>query len=331
MENEDVTDPENTAITLLEGFEKEGAVKTAQDLGPRDIEAQEHSPENWTEGLARPERQGRLEKVRDTAEQAITKLAEALEQGRSEVLTEYLGTMARFHRYSFQNGLLILSQRPDATLVAGFRKWLELDRHVMKGEKGIAIMAPMVRKARHDTSPEEGEQSSEQGTDARVLRGFRVVYVFDVKQTEGKPLPEFSTVAGDPGEHLERLKQFTASQGIELEYAPDLGGADGLSSGGRIRLLEGQTPAHEFSVLAHEVAHELLHWTDRENAGDKRTRETEAEAVAYVVTSACGLQTGTAAKDYIQLYRGDRDTLAKSLERIQGASSRILAAVLPDE
>ena len=287
------------------------------------------SAERWTDELTAPAREPtKAERVRETAEKAIEALANALQEGRSEALTEYLGAMSRFHRYSFHNILLIAMQKPDATHVAGFHTWQkDFSRFVQAGERGIAILAPMVRKARSEAT-DGGEEAQ---TEARVLRGFRVVYVFDVKQTDGKPLPEFSTVSGDPGQHLDNLKALAARRGIELSYESDLGGAFGLSFGGKIRLLEGQTPAQEFSVLVHEVAHELLHKVEAQDRPDKTTRETEAEAVAYVVTSAVGLQTGTAAKDYIQLYRGDKETLARSLERIQQTASSILEAVLPGE
>jgi hypothetical protein len=286
----------------------------------------------WSDGLEKPVgREDRQERVKRLAEKAITNLAEALGEGKSEALTQYLGAMSRFHRYSMHNVLLIAAQRPGASHVAGFRKWLELERSVMKGEKGIAIFAPMIRKPRGDTSQESGDgPDSDDG--ARVVRGFRVVYVFDITQTEGKPLPEFARVAGDPGKHLDRLKALTREQGIRLEYASDLGGAYGTSSGGTIRLLRGQPTAEEFSVLAHELAHEMLHHDPEWDRPDsKSVRETEAESVAYVVSSACGLETGTAARDYIHLYRGDKETLASSLQRIQQTSSAILATLLPEE
>ncbi len=330
MESTEVTPQSKPAITLLNRHTEEAAMRTTNE-SRTERPANETQTDLWAEGLSKPTtREDRHERVKRIADDAITRLAEALDQGRSDAMREYLGTMSRFHRYSFGNVLLIAAQRPDATHVAGFRKWLELERSVMKGEKGIAILAPMVRKARGDTSPEEGAGEGEAPEPGKVIRGFRVVYVFDVKQTEGKPLPEFARVAGDPGAHLDRLKDLTTGKGIKLEYAPDLGGAYGMSSGGTIHLLEGQSSAEEFSVLAHELAHEMLHWQDRENAGDKRQRETEAEAVAFVVTSACGLDTGTAASDYIQLYRGGRETLAASLGRIQKTASEILATLLPE-
>jgi hypothetical protein len=324
-----VTPTLQEAITLLRLSIEEATMRTTI-ANRTERPANDQQTDLWSDALSKPTtREARHERVKRIADEAITRLAEALEQGRSEALTDYLGAMSRFHRYSLHNVLLIAAQRPDATHVAGFRKWAEMERHVVKGAKGIAILAPLIRKARGDTSSDEGggEEAVEPG---RVLGGFRVVYVFDVSDTDGKPLPGFARVTGDPGEHLQRLKGIATGKGIKLEYAKDLSGAYGTSSGGTIQLLEGQTPAEEFSVLAHELAHEMLHWRDREQAGDKRQRETQAEAVAFVVTSACGLDTGTAASDYIQLYRGNRDTLAASLEGIQKTASEILATLLPE-
>jgi len=298
----------------------------AAGAGPQTATPQTSQP--WAEGLTPPARElTREERLRETADKAITALADALDQGRSDALTEYLGAISRFHRYSFHNVMLIAMQRPDATFVAGFRTWQhDFGRFVMKGEKGIAILAPLVRKAR----PEEAATDGEDGEPGRrVIRGFRAVYVFDVSQTDGKPMPEFARVGGDPGQNLDNLKALVGRQGIELAYDSSLGGAYGVSTGGKITILAGQAPAEEFSVLAHELAHELLHKCPIEERPDKRTRETEAEAVAFVVCSAVGLDTGTAAKDYIQLYKGDRETLAQSLERIQRTAAVILDAVLP--
>ncbi len=298
----------------------------APGAGPQVATPQTSQP--WAEGLKPPAREPtREERLRDTAGQAIAALADALDQGKSEALTEYLGAMSRFHRYSFHNVMLIAMQRPDATFVAGFRTWQhDFGRYVMKGEKGIAILAPVVRKAKAEETSEDGGEGEPA---RRVIRGFRAVHVFDVSQTDGKPMPEFARVGGDPGQNLDNLKALVGRQGIELAYDSILGGAYGVSTGGKITILAGQTPAEEFSVLAHELAHELLHKCPVEERPDKKTRETEAEAVAFVVCSAVGLDTGTAAKDYIQLYRGDRETLAQSLERIQKTAAVILDAVLP--
>ena len=159
--------------------------------------------------------------------------------------------------------------------------------------------------------------------------GFRSAYVFDISQTDGVDLPEMREVSGDPGENLERLAAFVRSRGIQLVYSDDLKGALGMSYGGRIAILSGQTKAEEFSTLVHETAHELLHKADRRTATTKTVRETEAEAVAFVVGKAVGLATGSASADYIHLNHGNASLLAESLEVIQQTASVILAALEP--
>ena len=132
--------------------------------------------------------------------------------------------------------------------------------------------------------------------------------------------------AGDPAGHIDRLKAFARDQGIRLEYGRVPGGAEGASVGGTILLRPGMAPAEEFSTLVHEVAHELLHQGD--GRPESRTvRETEAEAVAFVVCEAVGLQANGASADYIQLYQGDSKTLAASLERIQRTAAGIIEVV----
>jgi antirestriction protein ArdC len=248
--------------------------------------------------------------------ESLKELAALLEQGRSERLIALLRTMGRFHRYSLHNVCLIVAQRPSATRVAGFHTWRSVGRFVRKGEKGIAILAPIVRRRREEREEDE----------SRVVSGFRIAYVFDVEQTDGAPLPQTAHVAGDPGEHTAALKRAIATRGISIEYADDLGGALGLSCGGCIRMLNGLAAASEFAVLAHEFAHELLHRSsDRPESRD--TRELEAEAVALVVGHAIGLEAAEAARDYIQLYRGDATALAASLDRIQRAASTILQSL----
>ena len=214
------------------------------------------------------------------------------------------------------NAWLIAVQRPDATLVAGFHAWKGVRRFVRHGEQGIAILAPVVRRRRES-----------QDEDERAVVAFRAAYVFDVSKTEGEPLPEASQPAGDPGSSLMCIRAAIASRHITLEYADGLGGALGLSSGGRIRVLTGLAPASEFLVLAHEFAHELLHHGS-ERPDSRDTRELEAEAVAFVVSAAAGLEALAATVDYVQLYRGDRDALATSLERIQRTAATILGISL---
>lgn len=259
-------------------------------------------------------------KTQILCEQAINRLADAVEKGESEAIKTYLGVMARFHQYSFCNQLLILAPRPDATHVAGYQRWQALGRQVQKGEKGIQILAPIPAKL-----AEEPEQ--EQETAPHHLCGFRAVYVFDVAQTTGKTLPEAPQAQGDPGNSLAVLKAFYTKQGIALEYKPSLGGPEGVSTKGKVYVLSGLNPAREFSVLVHELAHELLHGADRRKELDRKVLETEAEAVAYVVGLATGLDMNTASADYISLYKGNRDTLRASFEAIARTAARIIAAL----
>ena len=265
----------------------------------------------------------KVEQAKKLSTESLERLTEALAAGKSEALTEYLKAVALFHDYSFGNIMLIAAQRPDATHVAGFQTWKKLGRFVRKGEKGIVIIAPMVFRAKDA----DGEGEQDKGPQLR----FRAVYVFDISQTDGEPLPEPESVNGDPGEYTERLRSFVASRGITLEEAEFLGGADGVSKGGTIILRSGLSPAKTFSVLVHETAHELLHRPGSTGGTGERpsktVRETEAEAVAFVVNEAIGLQNGHAAADYIQLYDGNQATLAASLDRIQKTAAEIIAAI----
>jgi hypothetical protein len=162
-----------------------------------------------------------------------------------------------------------------------------------------------------------------------MLLGFRNAYVFDISQTNGVELPEMERVAGDPGENIERLTAFLNSKGIAVSYSENIAPALGMSYGGRIALLSGQSKAETFSTLVHEAGHELLHKAERRTATTKTVRETEAEAVAFVVGKAVGLVNGSTSADYIQLYKGNASLLAESLEVIQQTASIILAALEP--
>src|SRR5260370_2542359 len=237
------------------------------------------------------------EQIKEITEKATEQLVAALNAGRSEVLAGYLKAIGRFHRYSFHNVLLIASQKPNASYVAGFRTWNQLGRCVKKGEKGIVILAPIVRrKSETEMNPDETPAS---------VAGFRPAHVFDVSQTDGQELPHIGIVQGDPRGLGERLHSFAVAKGISVQYSSDIAPARGTSSGGRITLLPGQSPAEEVSTLGHALAHELLHRGDRRGSTSRRIRETEAEAAAVVVCHAIGLENGSAACDYIQLWNGD--------------------------
>jgi antirestriction protein ArdC len=262
----------------------------------------------------------KFEEIQKLTNQAIEQLACALNAGKSEELVRYLAAMGRFHHYSLHNVMLIALQKPTAPHVAGFHTWKKLGRCVKRGEKGIYILAPLV--ARKQALEAQTEKETEQ-----VIVGFRACVVFDESQTSGRPLPNIGRVSGDPQEYHERLVQFVASEGIALGYSADIAPARGISEGGKITLLPDMPPAEEFAVLVHETAHELLHHQPRRAETTKRVRETEAEAVAFVVCHAIGLETGTACQNYIQLYSGGSALLMESLEHVRSASARILDGI----
>jgi len=264
------------------------------------------------------------DEVQRIARQAFVQLVESVEAGKSETLVNYLKAMARFHRYSLGNAILIRLQKPDATHVAGFRTWQRLGRRVRKGEHGIGIMAPIVHRRKTGTGGDREEDDEE------TVRTFKTAHVFDISQTDGKPLPEFARVQGNPEQFLDRLKQYVASKGIQLKHSEHLAMAEGVSTGGTILLKQSLAPAEEFSVLCHEYAHERLHHQGDTRPDEKKVLETQAEAVAFVVSYGIGLDVNTSSSDYIQLYSGDRKTLMESLERIQRTASEILAAITAD-
>jgi hypothetical protein len=263
---------------------------------------------------------------REVIQANVDLLIQQLEAGHSEGLTAYLTAMGRFHKYSFGNILEIARQKPEATRVAGLYTWNQLGRKVMKGQKGIRILAPMIgTRKKKDT---EATSKDPAAVNKPMLVGFRAVYVFDVSQTEGAELPAFTErTRGEVGEFRERLIDFTIAQGIQLEFKDSIAPALGMSYGGRIAILPGQEPAEEFSTLVHELAHEMLHKAERRTATTKTVRETEAEAIAFVVSQTIGLDAGRASADYIHLYHGNSALLAESLEVIQKTSALILSAI----
>lgn len=259
------------------------------------------------------------DEVKSLVEQGVRELNDALANGKSEQLQQFLDVMARFPRYSFNNCILIGMQKPDSRIVQGFHAWKKLGRFVSKGEKGIGIIAPMVYRK---------DETAEADGDGRTIRGFKVVHVYDVSQTEGEDLPEFACITGEPGEYVAALERVIHGHGIELEHDYPASGAEGVSQKGKIVVRPDLEPAERFGVLAHELAHEMLHQNpERRKQTTKTIRETEAEAVAHVVGRAIGIDSTSHSADYIQLYAGDVDVFAASLDAIQKAAAQILEAL----
>ena len=254
--------------------------------------------------------------------------AELAQPGKS--LLPLLGVMSRFTKYSLSNQLLIFAQRPGATRVQGYRAWNKAGYQVRKGEKGIAIYAPM-RFAQRDAA-----DALDEGTVNAPRLGFRAAYVFDISQVD--PLestvllatPVAADVAGttDANRFLEQLKAFLVGHNIELEYKALQRDLLGYTDGRRITCGIGQASHVEFATLAHETTHVLLHFARHVDgtAGarpDLTTRETEAEAVTYLLCAQLGIAGTEASVEYIQSYRGTPDTLDASLERIRATAQRL--------
>jgi len=246
----------------------------------------------------------------------------------SEGWMEYLAFAARFRQYSFNNTMLILIQKPDATRVASYKKWQELGRQVRKGEKGLQIFAPMTRRAK----PEEGGDE-----ERRVLVGFRLVSTFDVSQTEGDALPDDVTrpvlLDGEAPEGLwESLAEIVANHGYTLRFGPSQRGENGFTEPGSksIQITEGLSPAQSVKTLIHEVAHMLLHCEDKALTEDailhRNVAEIEAESVAHIVAEVHGLPTSDYSVPYVAGWsNGKTEQIAATADRVLKTAKQILA------
>ncbi len=260
----------------------------------------------------------RLQAVHDQLTASVEALAS------SEAWAQMLAVAARFHRYSPNNVLLITVQRPEATLVAGYRTWQQLGRQVLRGEQGIAILAPVITRA--DPEPD-------QETTGKVLRGFRVTHVFDVSQTDGKPLPETGPsllAGGSPRGLWDRLADQVHAAGFTLDRG-DCGAANGYTDHLRqhVRVRDDVSPAQASKTLAHELAHVLLHGPDQP-ARDRHVAEVEAESVAYVITAAAGLPTEGYSVPYVASWAsGDSDVVREAATRVLSTARHIIERAGP--
>jgi len=271
----------------------------------------------------------------------IADLVEAVKNEKDDKrLLDYFEFCSRFHNYSFQNRILIWICRPDATFVAGFKAWQKMGRSVKKGEKGIPIFAPMRIKVRkgEEWDPEleefgwEGPKRRRDMQD-EILR-FKVVYVWDLSQTEGDPLPEspdVMSVEGELGGMLVAFETVVAGHGIKLEYvdALPLATASGMSTGGTVKILATIKDGEKFHVLGHELAHELLHGPQQRMKLSKKVKELEAEATAFIVSRHFGLDTKAPA--YLALYRVEEVDIMASLDRIVSTASRIIRGIVKQQ
>ena len=240
----------------------------------------------------------------------------------SEGWARWLEFQDRFHRYSFGNALLIARQRPDATQVAGFHKWLELGRHVRKGEHGIRILAPCVVKV--DSDDPDGSEAE------RRVVGFRVATVFDVTQTDGEDLPEHPChrLTGEAPERMrDALADLARSEGFTVQFGAELiAGRNGETSPTHrsIKIAGGLAPAQVVKTLAHEIGHALMHSAKILSEIDRPTAEVEAESVAYLVCKRIGLETEGYSFGYVTSWA--HGTGRDAVAAIQASGQRIVKA-----
>lgn len=253
-------------------------------------------------------------------EKRLASLAVETEKAKaSTVILDYLKVMATFHQYSFHNTLAIYTYCPHATHVAGFVAWKRLGRYVKRGEQGIPILAPC-------TARKQQEPNTNSDDESQIPMYFKVVYVFDVSQTEGKPLPDAPiTATGSDQGLLSSLEQIASNHSIQLEYKALADSHYGTSFGGRIEIEARLEPAGKASVLAHELAHEFLHKNNDKETLSRQQKELEAEAVAFVVCSHFGINT--TSPNYLALWDIAPEEIMDSFHRIHALAVQLIREI----
>ena len=286
--------------------------------------------------------------------QQVREITDKLEQGikelfESEKFKEYLTTMSKFYNYSFNNTLLIAMQKPDATLIAGYTSWQRnFDRHVMKGEKGIKILAPAPYKAQEEREKiDPATQKPVLDADGKpvtetveVLRpAFKVVSVFDVSQTDGKELPDIAVdeLTGSVENYAAFFEALKQESPVPISFEDIPGGAKGYFSHveNRIAIQEGMSEIQTVKTAIHEIAHAKLHAIKPdekvapEDRKDRHTKEVEAESVAYTVCQRYGIETSDYSFGYIAGWSSDKDTkeLKGSLETIRSTAAEMIESI----
>ena len=286
--------------------------------------------------------------------QQVREITDKLEQGikelfESEKFKEYLTTMSKFYNYSFNNTLLIAMQKPDATLIAGYTSWQRnFDRHVMKGEKGIKILAPAPYKAQEEREKiDPATQKPVLDADGKpvtetveVLRpAFKVVSVFDVSQTDGKELPDIAVdeLTGSVENYAAFFEALKQESPVPISFEDIPGGAKGYFSHveNRIAIQDGMSEIQTVKTAIHEIAHAKLHAIKPdekvapEERKDRHTKEVEAESVAYTVCQRYGIETSDYSFGYIAGWSSDKDTkeLKGSLETIRSTAAEMIESI----
>ena len=259
---------------------------------------------------------------------------EALVSG--EDWKKMLEVAARFHRYSLNNIMLIGLQMPDATRVAGYRAWQTLGHQVRRGEHGLAILAPVLRRVHEDSEQPRQQDGEAEPAGRQVLAGFRLTKVFDISQTDGPPLPDVlpTTLSGEaPAALYEGLAAQVAAAGFSLERkdcSPANGRTDFVARAVTVR--PDCSPAQAAKTLAHELGHVLLHDEDKfvgfGGFSCRGLAEVEAESVAYLVCESAGLSTGEYSFPYVARWANGDVTLVRSAaERALGAARTITTSL----
>ena len=285
----------------------------------------------------------KLKEITDRLEQGIAELFD------SERYKEYLKVMSKFHNYSFRNTVLIAMQKPDASLVAGFSAWKNnFERNVMKGQKGIKIIAPSPYKIKqemqkidpHTQKPIIGKDGKPVTEEKEVtIPAYKVVSVFDVSQTEGKELPDIAVdeLTGDVDRYKDFFAALEKTSPVPIAFENIEGGSHGYYhlEDKRIAINEGMSELQTLKTAIHEIAHAKLHDIDlnapkdEQPRVDRRTREVEAESVAYTVCQHYGLDTSDYSFGYVAGWSSGRELseLKSSLETIRSAAAEIINSI----
>ncbi len=267
----------------------------------------------------------------------------------SERYQDYLKAMSKFHDYSLNNTLLIVMQKPDASLVAGFNKWRdEFERHVKRGEKGIKILAPAPYKIKKELEKLDPDGKPIIGEDGKpvteqkeiTIPAFKVVSVFDVSQTDGKEIPDIAvdSLTGSVEQYEDFFKALEQTSPVPVGFERIESGAHGYyhNAEKRIALNEGESELQTIKTLIHEIAHAKLHDIDlnappeqQQERPSRRTREVEAESIAYTVCQHFGLDTSDYSFGYVAGWSSDKDIkeLKASLETIRATASELITEI----